>query len=141
KFFSILLLNINPKFDRKTYTHEKPKLHILIDNSGSVTVLGHNEKVIDLIKKIKENEKLNSKFDISFFSFGSEFRANDNFSFSEKNTNISQALSSVNEIFKNRTAPTILITDGNQTLGNDYEFSSAAFENPIYPVILGDTIQ
>ncbi len=139
--FSILLLIINPKFESETYTTEKPKLPILIDNSASVEVLEQNENVLELIQKLKESKKLNSKFDISYFSFGSEFRKADTLSFSEKNTNISQALSSVNEIFKNRTAPTILITDGNQTLGNDYEFSSATFKNPIYPIVLGDSVQ
>src|SRR5690606_39446320 len=53
----------------------------------------------------------------------------------------SKALAATNELFKNQTAPTILISDGNQTLGNDYEFSSATFKNPIYPVILGDSIK
>lgn len=139
--FSILLLIINPKFESETYTTEKPKLPILIDNSASVEVLEQNENVLELIQKLKENKKLNNKFDVSYFSFGSDFRKSDTLSFTEKNTNISQALSSVHEIFKNRTAPTILITDGNQTLGNDYEFSSATFKNPIYPIVLGDSVQ
>lgn len=139
--FSILLLLINPKFESETYTTEKPNLPILIDNSASVGVLEQTENVQTLIQELQENKKLNKKFDLSYFSFGSEFKKNDSLSFSEKNTNISKALSSVNEIFKNQTAPTILITDGNQTLGNDYEFSSATFQNPIYSVILGDSIQ
>ena len=139
--FSILLLIINPKFKSETYTTEKPKLPVLIDNSASVEVLEQKENVLDLIEKLKKNKKLNSKFDLSYFTFGSGFRKNDTLSFSEKNTNISQALSSVNEVFAQRNAPTILITDGNQTLGNDYEFSSTAFKNAIYPIILGDTIQ
>lgn len=139
--FSILLLIINPKFESETYTIHKPKLPVLIDNSASVEVLEQNQITLDLVEKIKNHKKLNNKFDISYFSFGSEFRKSDSLSFSDKNTNISQALSSINEIFKNETAPTILITDGNQTLGNDYEFSSSTFRNPIFPVILGDSIQ
>ncbi|QAA80614.1 VWA domain-containing protein [Aequorivita sp. H23M31] len=139
--FSILLLIINPKFESETYTTDKPKLPVLIDNSASVEVLGQNNNVLDLITELKENKKLNEKFDISYFSFGSKFRKSDTLSFAEKNTNISEALSSVNEIFKNRSAPTILITDGNQTLGNDYEFSSSTFKNPIYPIVLGDSVQ
>src|SRR5690606_1203970 len=86
-----------------------------------------------------ENSELNDKFDVSYYSFGNDFRESDSLSFEEKNTNISKALTSANELFKNQIAPTILITDGNQTLGNDYEFSSATFKNPIYPVILGDS--
>ena len=139
--FSVLLLIINPEFKGETYSIEKPKLPILVDNSASVEVLEQENNVTDFIKKLKENKKLNDKFDLSYFSFGSTFRESDSLSFTEKNTNISQALNSANQIFKNRTAPTILISDGNQTLGTDYEFSSTSFKNPVYPVILGDSIQ
>ncbi len=139
--FSILLLLINPKFKSETYTIEKPKLPVLIDNSASIGELNQKENVSELLQKLKGNNELNDKFDISYYSFGSDFRENDSISFNEKNTNISKALSSVNELFKNQTAPTIIITDGNQTLGNDYEFSSANNKNAIYPVILGDSIK
>ncbi|MDP2685749.1 MAG: VWA domain-containing protein [Aequorivita sp.] len=137
--FSILLLIINPKFKSETYTIEKPKLPILVDNSASVGELNQKENVSALLQKLKENRELNNKFDVSYYSFGNDFRESDSLSFDEKNTNISKALSSANELFKTQTAPTIVITDGNQTLGNDYEFSSATFKNPIYPVILGDS--
>lgn len=139
--FSILLLIINPKFKSETYTIEKPKLPVLLDNSASIEELAQNEKVSELLQKLKENSKLNNKFDISYFSFGSDFRENDLLSFDEKNTDISKALASTNELFNNQTAPTILITDGNQTLGSDYEFSSTTFKNQIYPVIMGDSIK
>ncbi|MCB0464407.1 MAG: VWA domain-containing protein [Aequorivita sp.] len=139
--FSILLLIINPKFKSETYTIEKPKLPVLIDNSASVGELNQKENVSQLLQKLKENSTLNDKFDLSYYSFGSDFRENDSLSFNEKNTNISKALASINQLFKNQTAPTILITDGNQTLGNDYEFTAATFKNPIYPIILGDSIK
>jgi len=139
--FSILLLIINPKFKSETYTIEKPKLPVLIDNSASVGELGQMENVSTLLQKIKGNNDLNDKFEISYYSFGNDFRESDSLSFTEKNTNISKALTSTNELFKNQTAPTILISDGNQTLGNDYEFSSTTFKNQIYPVILGDSIK
>lgn len=137
--FSILLLLINPKFSTKTFTLLKPSLPVLIDNSASVKVLNQSEKVVGFVERLKDNEALNNKFDLSFYSFGSGFSENDTLSFSEKNTNISKALSTTNELFKIETAPTILITDGNQTLGTDYEFSTTTFKNAIYPVILGDS--
>ncbi len=139
--FSILLLIINPKFESETYSIEKPKLPVLLDNSASVEVLDQTGNVRELVEDLKGNRKLNDKFDISYFTFGSEFKEKDSLSFSEKNTNISQALSSIDEIFKKQSAPTLLVTDGNQTLGNDYEFFPASFSNPIYPVILGDSIK
>lgn len=139
--FSILLLLINPKFKNETYFVEKPKLPVLLDNSSSVTALDQEENLLKLVNDMKENQALNKKFDVAFYSFGSNFRENDSLSFDEKNTNISEAISTINELFKNQTAPTILITDGNQTLGSDYEFTAATFKNKIYPVILGDSIK
>ncbi|MFT4669215.1 MAG: hypothetical protein ACI9HJ_000787, partial [Ulvibacter sp.] len=137
--FSILLLIINPKFVSETFTIEKPKLPVLVDNSASVKELNQVENVNAFISSLKENQALNDKFDLSFFSFGSVFTDSDSLTFSEKNTNISKALASVDELFKNETAPTLLITDGNQTLGNDYEFYGLGLKNEVFPVILGDS--
>nr|WP_246516288.1 VWA domain-containing protein [Aequorivita echinoideorum] len=139
--FAILLLIINPKFKSETYTIEKPKLPIIVDNSYSINELSQSENALEFINSLKENEDLIEKFDVSFYSFGSDFGNEDSLSFDEKNTNISRALSEANELFRNQNAPTILITDGNQTLGSDYEFSSATYGNKIYPVILGDSLK
>ncbi|MDX1462999.1 MAG: VWA domain-containing protein [Marinirhabdus sp.] len=137
--FAILLLLINPKFKSETYTIEKPKLPVLIDNSESIRELEQLENSNNAIATIKSNEALNDKFDISFFHFGSTFEGNDSVTYDQKNTNIAKALSETAEVFKNQVAPTILISDGNQTLGNDYEFMTSTYKNAIYPVILGDS--
>ncbi len=137
--FLILLLLINPKFRTETYSINKPNLPILVDNSASVAELNLSGKVLDFVESLKNNEELNDKFELTFYTFGSDFKENDSLTFSEKNTNISQALSSTNQLFKNEIAPTILITDGNQTLGSDYEFSSSLIKNSVYPIIIGDS--
>ena len=137
--FSVLLLLINPKFKTETYSIIKPNLPVLIDNSESISELNQTTNVSDFVASLKDNEDLNEKFDLSFYTFGNEFQINDSLTFNEKNSNISEALSLTNQLFKNEIAPTILITDGNQTLGNDYEFSSTSFKNKIYPVIIGDS--
>jgi len=137
--FAILILLINPKFKSETYTIVKPSLAVLIDNSSSISELNQIENVLAIRSKLKENDDLNNKFDLSYFTFGSDFTATDSVTFTETNTNIAKALSATNEVFKNTMAPTLLISDGNQTLGNDYEFSSATYKNPVYPVILGDS--
>lgn len=139
--FSILLLLINPKFKTETFTVKKPSLPVLIDNSVSVVELNQATNVINIVKSLRSSKELNDKFDLTFYSFGNEFKINDSLSFSEKNTNISQALSTTNQLYKNEIAPTLLITDGNQTLGSDYEFSSATIKNPIYPIIVGDSLK
>src|SRR5690606_26496195 len=50
-----------------------------------------------------------------------------------------KSLNSLEEINKGLTAPVILLTDGNQTYGSDYEFSLKNYKQPIFPIILGDT--
>jgi hypothetical protein len=137
--FSVLLLLINPTFKTETYSVIKPKLPVLIDNSESVSELNQATNVSNFVTSLKTNEDLNKKFDLSFYTFGNEFKINDSLTFNEKNTNISEAISLINQLFKDEVAPTILITDGNQTLGNDYEFSTTSFKNSVYPVVIGDS--
>ena len=137
--FSVLLLLINPIFKTETFSLIKPKLPILIDNSESISELNQTVNVSDFITSLKSNKDLNKKFELSFYTFGNEFKINDSLTFNEKNTNISEALLLTNQLFKDEVAPTILITDGNQTLGNNYEFSSINFKNSIYPVVIGDS--
>tara|TARA_R100000479_G_scaffold70100_3_gene33824 strand:- start:124584 stop:126551 length:1968 start_codon:yes stop_codon:yes gene_type:complete len=137
--FSLLVLLINPKFKSETYSIEKPKLPVLVDNSASIMELRQSDNVSALLENLKNNQELNEKFDLSFFSFGSDFEELDSLSFSEKNSNLSKALEATDNLFKNEIAPTILVTDGNQTLGSDYEFISATYKNDVYPLVLGDS--
>ena len=135
--FSVLLLLINPKFEQLKLTSEKPKLLVAVDNSNSVVQLEQDTNANQVVKSIRSNSELNDKFNIEYYSFGKSLNASDSLTFSEKQTDISSALEHLQEIYKDEVAPTILITDGNQTFGNDYEFST--YNQPVYPIILGDT--
>ncbi|MDT0554874.1 VWA domain-containing protein [Patiriisocius hiemis] len=137
--FLVLLLLINPKFTSETYTIVKPKLPVLVDNSSSINELDRVEEVNEAIKKLQQNRDLQDKFDISLFTFGSTLSDNDSISFSKKNTNITTALKQIDDLFKSEVAPTVIITDGNQTLGADYEFTSQTQKNPVCPIIVGDS--
>ena len=138
--FLILLLLINPKFEKSTVYTEKPRLAIAIDNSESILHLKQDSNLESVLNSLEQNSLLNQKFDIDYFSFGNSVKSLDSLSFDEKHTNIASVLSNFNQIYKNKNAPTILITDGNQTYGSDYEFSAKKYKQPLYPIILGDTI-
>ena len=140
-FFLLFLLIINPKFRSETYTVEKPKLPVLIDNSASVTALEQRENAENFVDFLKSSEDLNDKFDIRYYGFGSELNTSDSLSFTERNTNIRKALSGINSVYQGDIAPVVLITDGNQTYGADYEYSGSTVKNPVYPIILGDSTQ
>lgn len=137
--FALLLLIINPKFKQKSYYSEKPILTIAVDNSSSVAELGYDEKVTSILNELKNSKELQNKFEIDAYTFSKELKESDSVNFAGSQTNISKALKDINKLYKDAIAPTILITDGNQTYGNDYQFLSSKIKQPIFPVIAGDT--
>lgn len=138
--FSVLLLLINPQFEKNTISVEKPYLVVAIDNSNSIKYLKQNDKTIHLIEELSNNNDLKSKFNLKFYTFGESLKTSDSVSFSENQTNIYQAFNQLQQVYKQTISPTLLITDGNQTYGNDYQFITNSYKQPIYPIILGDTI-
>ncbi len=135
--FLLFLLFINPKIKLTETTNIKPKLSVLADNSLSTQFFKEENSVINLINKIKENKNLNSKFETEFYSFGSDIQELDSLSFTARKTNISKAIQSINNLHKNEIGAIVLISDGNQTLGEDYGFINS--KQAIYPVVIGDT--
>jgi len=138
--FSILLLLVNPKFNQITYYTEKPNLVIAIDNSASVKNLNQDKNVLSFLEGIRTNSALKEKFELNYYSFGKYLNDSDSLSFSEDETNIDHVFSELSQVYKSTMAPIIMVTDGNQTLGNDYEYTAATYKHPVYPIILGDTI-
>ncbi|MEO9076955.1 MAG: VWA domain-containing protein [Gelidibacter sp.] len=138
--FSVLLLLINPKFDKITYFNEKPNLVVAVDNSESVKYLDQHLKTRGLVHLLKEDKALNQIFNLDFFSFGKAINALDTLSFNETQTNPTLLFEQFSQVYANSVAPLIMITDGNQTYGNDYEFAAQNYNQAIFPIILGDTI-
>lgn len=123
---------------RKTLETIKTPLPIVVDNSSSIVDLNANESALEIYKKLTKNKDLQDKFDVQSYSFDSEFQSSENFSFKGTQTNIDVVAKNLKSIYKNATFPTVLITDGNQTSGNDYVYSFDA-NNKVYPLIVGDT--
>jgi hypothetical protein len=136
--FGILLLLINPILTRKTFEIQKTPLPIIVDNSSSIVDLKAKNKALEIFNKITSNEDLQEKFDIATYQFDTDFQASNEFDFKGKQSNLETVSKNLKSIYKNRNFPTILISDGNQTAGNDY-VTSFEKSNPVYPVILGDT--
>lgn len=138
--FGILLLLINPKFVKNEYSVVKPDLVLLVDNSSSIKNADAEASATGVLKEFNGNTNLKDRFTISQYNFGeglSEF--NDSLIFSDKNTNIGAALKSVKDIYRGTNTAIVLLTDGNQTLGEDYEFFGNTSKFPVFPVVLGDT--
>ena len=114
-YFSVFLLLINPKFTNNSYTLEKPSLAIAVDNSSSINYLGEKGEVLNLLNQLQQDEDLTEAFSIETYSFGTNFTNADSLSFSEPQSNLHQAFSNLQQLYKNKTAPVVFISDGNQT--------------------------
>ena len=129
--FLLVLLLINPTINKQEIKNIKPILSVLIDNSQSTRYFQQENNIEQTLQKIKRSKGINEKFDVQLFSFGTSLNTLDSLSFDENHTNISNALTSVNELYKNDLGVILMLTDGNQTIGNDYEFTNS--KQTIFP--------
>lgn len=136
--FGVLLLLINPILRSKTFEIIKTPLPIIVDNSSSIVDLKANATALELYEKLSSNSALKDKFELQTYRFDSEFESATSFDFKGKQTNIEEVAKNLKGIYRNATFPAILISDGNQTVGNDYVYGFDA-NTKVYPLVLGDT--
>lgn len=136
--FGLLVLLINPIISKSSLQITKTPLAIAVDNSSSIAALKSDKKALELYQKLISNPALKEKFEIQSYQFDDEFKTSDKFDFKGNQTNLDEAAKNLKSINKNLTFPTVIITDGNQTTGNDYvyRFDPA---NKVYPLVVGDT--
>ena len=137
-YFSIFLLLINPIITRKDYETVKTPLPILVDNSLSIQALGQDTLATQLYTQLVDNKQLKEKYDVQLFSFADGFESGKTPDFTGKQTHIDQAVQNLRQLYRNSNYPVVLLTDGNQTLGNDYVYSFSQ-NTAVYPLVLGDT--
>ncbi|MBK85821.1 MAG: hypothetical protein CMC86_01290 [Flavobacteriaceae bacterium] len=138
-FSALFLLLLNPKLQISSTNIVKPKLLILADNTESISYLNKAVSMNSAINLLTSNKVLNQKFDLQTYSFDTDIKILDSLNFKSKQTNINNSIRAVNEIYKDQVAPIILITDGNQTVGNSYLYNDYENGQSIYPIVLGDT--
>ena len=138
--FSLLLLIINPKFDKNVIKVVKPILAVAVDNSQSIKYLNKDSLSKLATELILGNSELSEKYDIKTYSFGKQLNQNKFLNFNEKQTNITKAIQDIESIHESQIAPIVLISDGNQTIGTNYGYASKAFKQAVFPLILGDSI-
>ena len=138
--FLLLLLLLNPKFDKDLIKSVKPTLVIAVDNSKSIKYLNKDSLSKFSTKILLRNSKLSDKFDITIYTFGEQLNQSSVVNFDDEKTNINKALQGIQTIFESQISPIVLISDGNQTIGRNYVNTSKTFNQPVYPLVLGDTM-
>lgn len=136
--FSILLLLINPIITTNKLEIIKTPLPIVVDNSSSISFLNAKEHALESVQKIISNKAIQEKFEVQSYIVDSDFRQSGSLAFNGTQTNLDLVAKNLKSIYKNTFYPTVIITDGNQTSGNDYVYSFNE-NNKVYPLVLGDT--
>lgn len=136
--FGILLLLINPKISKNIYTNQKPVLAVFFDNSASIKSFNATRYSENLLNEIKQNEKLNEKFDVHLYGFDQEIKILDSLNFKGNHSQLSEIPKHLQGSYKQNSTAVILATDGQSTIGADYRY---AFDESkrVFPLVLGDT--
>ncbi|RZJ73165.1 MAG: hypothetical protein EOO45_10335 [Flavobacterium sp.] len=136
--FAIFVLFINPIITRKDLETVKTPLPVLLDNSLSIKELGQDSIAKMLSAKIQGSSALKDKYDVQLYTFAEGFDSGKQPDFKGRQTHIDQAAQNLKQFYRNTNYPVIMLTDGNQTIGNDYVYSFRE-NTAVYPVVLGDT--
>ena len=137
----LILLFFRLSVEQKKIQKIKPTLVLMVDNSQSIEHLDKTDQVNTIYKSIINNRELQNKFKINSFSFGKDVKPLDCLDFKSKQSNISKGLKSLFNIYKSEVAPIILISDGNQNIGENYiNKFDVPFTQSIYPIVVGDSV-
>ena len=138
-FFLLFLLFINPKINKIELQNNKPNLLVLVDNSKSIAFFKEEKQIKNFVESINNNKEVSQKFVIKNYSFGSNVTILDSLVFNKTQTNIHNAISSIGNVNVGTNSAIVLLTDGNQTTGKEYEFNN--YKQVIFPIVFGDTIK
>ncbi|RZJ68803.1 MAG: hypothetical protein EOO45_14635 [Flavobacterium sp.] len=136
--FAIFVLLINPIITRKDLETVKTPLPVLLDNSLSIKELGQDSIAKMVTAKIQGSSALKDKYDVQLYTFAEGFDSGKQPDFKGRQTHIDQAAQNLKQFYRNTKYPVVMLTDGNQTIGNDYVYSFRE-NTAVYPVVLGDT--
>lgn len=136
--FGLLILLINPVITSSKLEIEKTPLVVVMDNSKSIKELKSDQEARNVLEKLTSNTEIADKYDVQLYQFDRDFGPLDSLNFIGNQSILSEAGKSVKSILRNKKFPTVLISDGNQTSGDDFVYSFSP-ENKVFPMVMGDT--
>lgn len=138
--FFIILAIINPRFNRTTLEVKKPILAVVADNSLSIKYLKAESQVQQTVASLQNNSALNDKFELRLFTIDEALKDTTAFDFSGKSSNLHEAASGLQNLFRGKSRATVLVSDGNQTGGSDFVYSFGKSQ-AVFSVVAGDTLK
>lgn len=144
RFLSVTLISLfllSPLLKSLQLETRKPIVVIAQDVSESVRTTMPGEQLAqyqDRLRSVKDD--LSSDYEVKLLSFGSSTREELDTAFSDKVTNISNALQQIRDQYSGTNlGGVILATDGIFNEGSNPLYGSTGLSVPVYTVALGDT--
>jgi len=136
---SVLMLLINPKFEKKVVEISKPKLLLAVDNSASISYTASTDVIKSIKEQFLDDADLKDRFDLSVFQFGSGLSTDTLLNFKDQQTNIYNVVEQLDVLAQAQNAAIVIPTDGHQTFGRNYAYLNT--NNAVFPIVIGDTIE
>jgi len=122
---------------------KRPAIVLALDNSRSVgSILSSDEKKVFFEDISVMKEQLETKYDVTTYSFGKEVTqlASDSLTYTDDITDLSSALQYINDIYEGEhLGAVVLATDGIYNTGQSPLYASIPSHIPIHGIALGDT--
>lgn len=138
-WFATFLLLINPKITKEDYFIEKSNLVLLFDNSESIENLQGSTDAKGILRSFANSQALKERFSIRTHYFSDGLLNDDSINFGGSVTNLSKALRDLGEVYGISNNTYVLVTDGNQNSGSDFEFENLGTKTTVFPIVVGDT--
>ena len=119
---------------------KKPILVLAQDNSESISAAlgGNSEQYKTNWEALKT--RLGNKFEVKDYTFGEKITENGALNFSEKQSNFSDLMKSVYDLYSNQNLGAIVVaTDGIYNEGSNPIYAASRLTAPVYTLALGDT--
>lgn len=138
----IALLLLSPLLRSVVQDVKKPIIVLAQDASESVgQALGEQDSAAYQTALQQLQDELSEFYDVQPYSFGSEVREGLSFDFDDKQSNLSEMLSSTYDLYSGQNlGAVILATDGIYNEGSNPVYSGGKLSAPVYTIAIGDTV-
>ena len=140
--FAVFLLLINPQITQTKNQNIKTVLPVYVDQSKSIEMLAATQQAQKTVDFLSNHKALNEQFDVQFYGLGSEVQlivdSLDQLKFTASQTRLDKIAKNNQNNFPHQKFPTLILTDGNQTQGADFQYNFNEL-NPVFAFVLGDT--
>lgn len=138
----IALLLLSPLLRSLVQEVKKPIIVLAQDVSESVGQTISKQDSAAYRSALQQlQQELSEQYEVQPYTFGSEVREGIDFAFDDKQSNISEMLSTAYDLYSGQNlGAVVLATDGIYNEGSNPVYSSGQLGAPVYTIALGDTV-